>query len=61
MSGNEQDLSNGDVCEVTGGTHKGKSGTVADLKTSATGAVTITVVEESGERFKTLAKNVRKV
>ena len=45
-------------CCVTGGTHKGKSGTVRDINTSKTGAITITVVQANGERFKTLAKNV---
>jgi ribosomal protein S4E len=48
----------GDRCKVVAGTHTGKSGTVADTNTSKTGAVTITVVQENGERFKTLAKNV---
>lgn len=48
----------GDYCEVVGGTHKGKSGTVRDINTSKTGHVTITVVQKNGERFKTLAKNV---
>ena len=48
----------GDHCEVVGGAHKGKSGTVRDINTSKTGAVTITVVQKDGERFKTLAKNV---
>lgn len=48
----------GDQCLVVGGTHKGKSGTVRDVKTSKTGHVTITVVQADGERFKTLAKNV---
>ena len=48
----------GDRCEVTGGTHKGKSGTVRDINTSKTGHVTITVVQKNGERFKTLARNV---
>ena len=52
------DLKDGDYCEVVGGTHRGKTGTVKDVKTSKTGHVTITVVEDSGERFKTLAKNV---
>ena len=51
-------MKNGDQCKVTSGTHVGKSGTVQDLKTSKTGAVTITVVQANGERFKTLAKNV---
>jgi len=48
----------GDHCEVTGGTHKGKSGTVRDIHTSKTGHVTITVVQKNGVRFKTLARNV---
>lgn len=48
----------GDQCQVTGGTHKGKSGTVRDLNVSKTGHLTMTVVQANGERFKTLAKNV---
>ena len=48
----------GERCVVVGGTHAGKSGIVRDIKTSKTGAVTITVVQANGERFKTLAKNV---
>jgi ribosomal protein S4E len=48
----------GDHCEVVGGTHKGKSGTVRDVNTSKGGNVTITVVQKDGERFKTLARNV---
>lgn len=51
-------LQNGDTCLVVGGTHKGKAGVVADLKTSRSGAVTITVAQANGDRFKTLAKNV---
>jgi ribosomal protein S4E len=43
---------------VVAGTHKGKAGTVGDIKTSKTGHVTITVTQKNGERFKTLAKNV---
>ncbi len=50
-------LKNGDKCKVIKGTHAGKSGVVQDLKTSKTGAVTITVLQADGERFKTLAKN----
>lgn len=53
-------IANGDNCEVIAGTHKGRRGTVEDLNTSKTGAVTITVREASGDRFKTLAKSVRK-
>ena len=45
-------------CQVVAGSHAGKSGVVRDIKTSRTGAVTITVVQQDGERFKTLAKNV---
>jgi ribosomal protein S4E len=51
-------LRDGARCEVVAGTHAGKSGTVADINTSKTGHVTITVVQPSGERFKTLARNV---
>ncbi len=51
-------VKNGDRCNVIAGTHAGKSGTVQDLNTSKTGAVTITVMQADGERFKTLAKNV---
>jgi ribosomal protein S4E len=51
-------LQDGDTCKVIGGAHAGKSGVVRDIKTSKTGAVTITVVQADGVRFKTLAKNV---
>lgn len=51
-------VNDGDHCVVIGGTHKGKAGTVRDINTSKTGAVTITVVQANGDRFKTLAKNV---
>lgn len=54
----KQTLKNGDACKVVSGTHTGKSGIVQDIKTSKTGAITITVIQASGERFKTLAKNV---
>jgi ribosomal protein S4E len=53
-----EDLADGALCKVVGGTHAGKSGTVRDIKTSRTGHVTITVVQKDGVRFKTLAKNV---
>ena len=43
---------------MIGGTHAGKSGLVRDIKTGKTGYVSITVLQASGERFKTLAKNV---
>jgi ribosomal protein S4E len=51
-------LKDGDACTVVNGTHKGKSGIARDINTSKTGHVTITVVQKSGVRFKTLAKNV---
>jgi ribosomal protein S4E len=51
-------LKDGDQCRVIKGTHKGKSGTVRDIKTSKTGHISITVVQNNGERFKTLGRNV---
>lgn len=54
----QNQIKDGDHCEVIKGTHAGKSGTVRDIKTSKTGQVTITVVQADGERFKTLARNV---
>ena len=53
-----KELKDGDFCKVIGGTHKGKSGTATNLNISKTGHLTITVVQENGDRFKTLAKNV---
>jgi ribosomal protein S4E len=53
-----ENLKDGDDCKVIGGTHVGKSGKVRDINTSKTGHITITVVQENGERFKTLGKNV---
>ncbi len=53
-----EELKDGDHCEVIGGTHKGKSGTVKDINTSKTGHITITVVQKDGVKFKTLGKNV---
>ena len=55
------EVRNGDSCEVIGGTHKGRNGTAEDFKLSKTGHATITVREPNGDRFKTLARNVRKV
>ena len=49
----------GKNCEVVAGTHKGKKGKIADSNVSATSSMTITVIEANGNRFKTLAKNVR--
>ena len=51
-------LKDGAYCTVIGGTHKGKSGTVGDIKTGKTGHVSITVKQANGVRFKALAKNV---
>jgi len=51
-------LIDGAMCQVVGGTHAGKSGSVTDIKTSKMGHVTITVVQKNGVRFKTLARNV---
>lgn len=59
MKHETSEVANGQRCTVIAGTHKGKSGTIADKNTSKTGAVTITVQQYDGERFKTLAKNVR--
>ncbi len=50
-------LKNGAYCIIIAGTHKGKSGTVQDLKTSKTGHITITVLQENGVRFKTLGRS----
>lgn len=51
-------IQDGDACRVVGGTHKGKTGVARDLHTSKSGAVTLTIVQANGERFKTLARNV---
>jgi ribosomal protein S4E len=51
-------LTDGMRCRVIGGSHAGKSGTVANIKTSKTGHVTLTVTQANSERSKTLARNV---
>ena len=56
---NQATLKDGDRVFVTGGTHKGKSGIARDLNVSKTGHLTITVVQSSGDRFKTLVRNVQ--
>jgi ribosomal protein S4E len=56
--GPAEDVRDGALCRVVAGTHAGKSGTVEDRNTSKTGAVTITVRQADGTRFKTLARNV---
>lgn len=53
-------LCNGDHCAVIAGTHKGRSGIVEDLNLSRGGNLTLTVREQDGARFKTLARNVEK-
>ena len=58
MDASGKELTDGDFCKVIAGTHKGKSGIVRDINTSKTGQITITVVQQNGERFKTLGKNV---
>ena len=55
----QTDLRDGDKCDVVGGAHTGKSGTVRDINVSKTGHVTITVVQKNGVCFKTRAKNAR--
>jgi ribosomal protein S4E len=52
-------LKDGVHCTVVAGAHKGKAGIVRDINTSKTGHTTVTVVQKSGVRFKTLAKNVQ--
>lgn len=57
----KKELKDGAKCKVVAGTHAGKSGVVKDIHTSKTGVVTITVLQSSGDQFKTLAKNVELV
>ncbi|GAA4724658.1 RNA-binding protein [Sphingomonas lutea] len=52
------DIANGERCVVTAGNHKGKAGIVEDRNVSKAGNVTITVRQDDGARFKTLARNV---
>ena len=52
-------VKNGHRCTVIARTHTGKSGIIQDLNTSKTGAITITVLQDNGVRFKTLAKNTK--
>lgn len=51
-------LNDGDQCKVVAGTHTGKVGVARDIHTSKTGHATITIEQQNGVRFKTLAKNV---
>ena len=52
------EVRNGVRCMVVAGTHAGKVGIVNDRNMSKTGHATITVDQDDGARFKTLAKNV---
>lgn len=58
--GEDCNVRDGDPCVVTAGTHANKSGIVEDLRVSKTGHTTITVRQDDGSRFKTLARNVRR-
>jgi ribosomal protein S4E len=58
MTRQSNELRDGAYCMVVGGTHAGKAGAVRDIRTSKTGHVTLTVEQEGGARFKTLARNV---
>lgn len=59
MEQSNRQLKDGAKCNVINGTHKGKSGTVSDINTSKTGQITMTVTQQDGVRFKTLARNVK--
>lgn len=54
------DIQNGEHCLVVAGTHKGKDGIVENRNRSKSGNVTITVRQNDGDRFKTLARNVER-
>jgi ribosomal protein L24 len=56
-----QSVKDGDRCTVIAGTHKGKSGLVQDQNVSKSGHLTITVCQDDGVRFKTLARNVERL
>lgn len=58
ISRTNKKLKDGARCNVVDGVHAGKSGIIRDINTSKSGAVTITVVQSNGDRFKTLAKNI---
>ncbi len=56
----DDSVQNGNSCTVVTGIHAGKSGIVEDRHTSKAGHVTVTVRQDNGDRFKTLARNVRR-
>ncbi|MEK7661554.1 MAG: KOW motif-containing protein [Pseudomonadota bacterium] len=51
-------ITDGANCKVISGTHKGKTGTISNIKTSKSGEITITVTQANGICFKTLARSV---
>lgn len=57
-SKDELKIKDGAWCKVVKGIHAGKLGIIRNINTSKSGNITITVVQASGERFKTLARNV---
>ena len=57
MTDDKSALADGDYCIVVAGRHKGKTGVVRDINLSKAGHVTITVVQDNGVKFKTLAKS----
>jgi ribosomal protein S4E len=52
------DVKDGDRCTVVAGRHAGKSGVVQDSHMSKSGHLSISVCQDDGVRFKTLAKSV---
>ena len=50
-------LNDGDGCLIIGGLHFGKWGIVETSHSSRGGHITITVRQDNGETFKTLARN----
>ena len=59
MKNTKNTLQDGAKCIVIRGTHAGKSGVIQDINTSKGGNITITVVQENGRKFKTLARSVK--
>jgi ribosomal protein S4E len=51
-------VKDGDRCTVVAGRHAGKSGVVRDSHMSKSGHLSISVCQDDGTRFKTLAKSV---